>query len=195
MTLPSKILFLDFDGVMSNFRTGLAYGEFLLDSFDPVGARILNKICESTGAKIVCTSTRAYNSPLRWKALKPIFEESGLDIRNIHADWSCNEGFNKYTREDHIRMWLDKHPEVKHYAIIDDEKVDLPHLVLINDFGGITTENVTQIADCLDVDEMVFYRYSQLQGAFNRGQLRLPYGRIDRDINDSINALTPPELE
>jgi len=130
-----KILFLDCDGVLCTGRTAIAYRlgqeDNLLDPFDPVGAGILRAICKETGTKLVISSSWRLNAKmdgsgdkyqsLLWKNLK----DNNL-LEYLHPDW-CTCSFNKKTiRGEEIKMWLSKHANITHYAILDDDEDFLP---------------------------------------------------------------------
>src|SRR3990167_11516949 len=106
-----KILFLDIDGVIncatSNFKTDL----WPLDRYM---AFLVGKIVMYTDAKVVLTSTwRNHPEGLAVveKHIVPIFDKTsgGGNIRG-----------------DQIKEWLDRHPDVERYAILDDDSDMLP---------------------------------------------------------------------
>ena len=142
--MTSNIIFLDFDGPLSNARVALQTGMMYWD-FDPVTIGVLNNICDVSGAKIVCTSTRAGRTPENYKTVCDFFEKAGLDLHNLHEDWSCQYGL-QFSREEHIRKWLANHPEVARYSIVDDEDVKLPNLVKVDANDGLLTDHFRAVA-------------------------------------------------
>lgn len=120
-----NVIFLDFDGVLNTIHN---------NSSSDLEKRIsiLADICKSYDAKIVIEA-----------AAKDAIDEETLEINN---DWIRNifELFKKYGiecigrtpnvirrtssvsyipiwKEDEIRLYLFRHPEIKHYCVIDDD--------------------------------------------------------------------------
>lgn len=105
-----RVLFLDIDGVLNSekYARSLAKGGML--GIDPEAVRILDEILEATGAKIVLSSTWRLYPDLRADVRKNVGEF--IDVTK-----SLRSGF----RGDEIREWLERHPEVTEYAILDDD--------------------------------------------------------------------------
>jgi hypothetical protein len=182
MSVATKIIFLDFDGPLSTSRTQFQTGNNL--PFDPVAVQILNHICAASGAKIVCSSRRTWaQSRENFRETRMHFEKAGLDISNIHPDWSCRTDHGD--RKDHIEGFLKKHPEVTHYAIVDDETVDLPGLVLVGEEDGILMKHFEAVAKHLDFDlGLAFYRAAVESRDLNHPLL--PFGAYEIQFNNSI---------
>lgn len=117
-----KILFLDFDGVINSERTRLAFGGHPDDfrpaeraKFDPVAIALVARLCRVTGAKIVVSSG--------WRNLHSV-EECAQELALPIIDQTPFMGADVYAgsimRGHEIQAWLDAHPEVTHYAIVDD---------------------------------------------------------------------------
>lgn len=102
-----KIIFLDNDGVINTNKT-LEQGV----TIDPVRVELVKRICAETGAKIVSSSSWRAN-PQAIEYLKSL----GLPI----VDITVISPRDLVPRGREIQMWLDEHPEVKKYAIIDDD--------------------------------------------------------------------------
>jgi len=123
-----KIIFLDIDGVLNRFseytapsvpthewnptvmqRCGIALELF------PRQIRRMNELVQSTGAKIVLTSSWRKGDDTWWLNLLRTLEESGLlpVVIDKTPDLRLNRG-------DEIQAWLDEHPEVTHFVIFDD---------------------------------------------------------------------------
>lgn len=150
MNAATKIIFLDFDGPLSNARTALAYGE--VHSFDGVAIHGLNAICHASGAKIVCSSWRTDAlSTSNAQENIALLVDTGLDRSNLHRDWSCCIDLDK-KRGWEIRKWLRAHPEVTHFAIIDDDVVRMPNFVKVSQNDGMKLADFEKIARFLDFD-------------------------------------------
>lgn len=111
-----KVLFLDIDGVLNSRRTVVATGGYphsfdgeCRSRFDWIAVRMIRVLCEKEDASIVLSSS--------WR-------------HGTHAVHECANGldlpiFDKTpalpgVRGEEIQDWLNRHPEVTHYAIVDD---------------------------------------------------------------------------
>ena len=112
--------------------------EYRFDNFDKKAVKVLNSILEETGAEIVVSSDwRLYASI---EELGDYYEAQGIIKRPIdgteifhytnwledglikdHGEfpWSRNES-REQERHFEIKRWLRDHPEVTHWAAIDD---------------------------------------------------------------------------
>lgn len=115
-----NVIFLDFDGVLDTIH---------YDSMDDIERRIkiLSDICSEYECKVVIEAS----------AKDAIDEKTGC----IHSEWvrSIFDLFNKYNidcigrtpnvekdnipmwKEDEILLYLERHPEIEHYCVIDDD--------------------------------------------------------------------------
>ncbi len=109
MNKITKVLFLDVDGVLNCARTTARYNQFI--GIDPYMALLVNRICEATGAQIVLSSTWRLQKNLRDEVNSVIFP-TPIDVTPDHNDMT--------NRGSEIQAWLDQHPEVTRYAILDD---------------------------------------------------------------------------
>lgn len=120
-----KILFLDVDGVLNSedtfFRTkGERESLFVID---PHMALLVARIVEATGCQIVLSSS--------WRN-----HPDGVAVveRRVWKilDKTCRSWYDKGNdhhsmRGEEIQKWLDEHPEVTRYCILDDDSDMLPH--------------------------------------------------------------------
>lgn len=103
----SKVLFLDIDGVVNCATTSQRHRGAI--GIDPLMAFMVGKILLDTGAEMVLSSSwRHYPD-----SIKEV-EQQVYKIRDVTP--IADGGF----RGDEIRMWLEQHPEVTAYAILDD---------------------------------------------------------------------------
>ena len=166
--IPEKIIFLDFDEVLSGHRVNLATGS--MNDFDPIAVRTLNNICAVTGAKIVCTSVRAdIREADAFREAMSLFRKAGMDLNHIHQDWTCR--YDSGPREGHIHAWLQQHPGVTHHAIIDDADVALPNLVRVGADHVIVLKDIEKLAGFLDFDLLSVVRYAQEKELGNKPSL------------------------
>ena len=107
-----KVLFLDIDGVLNKRSDGEVITE--TDSIYTVNRVLLehlHKIVEDTNCKIVLSST--------WRIFKDgieFLEEYGqLEIFDV------TKRIHNGRRGEEIQVYLDEHPDVESYAIVDDD--------------------------------------------------------------------------
>ena len=112
-----KIIFLDIDGVINSKEY---YKEVNMrinnwDRFDPETVKFINDLLEEFNAKIVITSSWRFGAKdLLLKELR----KTRLLIY-LYKSWETPMIYGG-TRGREIKQWLDKHPEVNGYVILDD---------------------------------------------------------------------------
>lgn len=137
-----KVIFLDFDGVLNSHQSatfwhnkrdqdkwenelyaewqGTLY-EYLALEFCPIALSNVEELVRKTGAKIIVSST--------WR-----LHNNVDDLKNILAPAKivADAVFDRTPRlpgkprGEEIKAWLDQHPEVDQYVIIDDDRDMLP---------------------------------------------------------------------
>lgn len=147
-----KVLFLDVDGVLNNEEVFVSrrYGAAPVC---PECCGRLFRLLDATGAKVVLSSS--------WRGI-PNLERRLRDrgvFRYVHKDKRTGHlSINSDTRRgQEIAEWLSRHPEVKRYAIVDDDSDMLPEqqqFFVQTDFKtGLLDEHVTQLAVILDAKQ------------------------------------------
>lgn len=148
---PNKILFLDIDGPMIPTRAfylenqGKLMGFGVADTFDPIAVGMLNDVFKETRCQLVISST------WRIKGLeicKELLTKNKVVYNTIHPDWETPRKMSS-NRGEEIKMWLNKHKEVIKYAILDDEKVDLPNLVRVSNEDGMQLRHHLKLIELL----------------------------------------------
>jgi len=133
-----NIIFLDIDGVLTSARTGWM-------NWDIYATTFLKWCCENSNTKIVISSTWRCNRNREFFA--DIFQE------HLHEDWMTGVRLN--CRGNEIQTWLDIHPEVLNYVIIDDDSDMLPHqlenLILTNTYNGLMFEDMEKLREKLNL--------------------------------------------
>lgn len=150
-----KVLFLDIDGVLNSHRTVYAFGGFAhglspeaVAMFDHVALALVRNLCRTSGAGVVLSSS--------WRKLHPWAQiGTALGLPIIDATPSLGT-----IRGAEIDAWLQLHPEVTHYAIVDDDSDMLPkqsaHFVQTNARDGLTMTNFEELCAILEADPWVF---------------------------------------
>ena len=137
-----SVIFLDIDGVITSARTGWMNMDIYAVSF-------LRMVCQNSGVKIVISSTWRFNRDRQFFA--DIF---GEDI--IHDHWRTDVDLlnnGTHCRGDEIKIWLDLHPDVTNYIILDDDADFLPEqmdkLIHTKSLDGMLNDDMTKICDKL----------------------------------------------
>lgn len=146
-----KVLFLDFDGVLSHgawLHSIRRPGRISVDFnryFDPAAIERVNVVLELTGASVVVSSS--------WRTGRPL---SAL------REWLGGQGFkgkivggtpNIGDRGEEIRRWLGSCTKpIEQYAVVDDEDVNVPrkHFVRTDYASGLQDAHAVQLLDILD---------------------------------------------
>lgn len=140
-----KILFLDFDGVLNSHQSETFWHnkrdqqkwenemysswqgslkEYLALEFCPIAVSNLEELMRRVPElKIVVSSTWRYGETV--ESLKVMFEPFKL-ISNAIIDVTPN--VCPSPRGNEIQAWLDKHPEIDKFVIVDDDR-DMVHLI------------------------------------------------------------------
>ncbi len=113
-----KIIFLDIDGVLNSEVYFKSVNTKIKGwtRFDPKAVNIVKKLAEEYEAKIVMTTL--------WrivfkKELAVELKKSGL-VNYLHKDWQTSVTDPPH-RGNEIQLWLDNHPEVSDYIVLDDD--------------------------------------------------------------------------
>lgn len=112
-----KIIFLDVDGVINCRKTTAQFRKTKRMGIDPILVDRLNTILSNVDAQIVLSSTWRL-----FKGWRDTFKFCKIDVtRIIDVTPKLNS-----IRGLEIKAWLDLHPEVTKYAIVDDDSDMLP---------------------------------------------------------------------
>lgn len=151
----SKVVFLDIDGVLNsekfaqNMRreTGVnVFGESILDA---MAIRRLRVILERSGADVVLSSSWRVFPVQRKKAIEQLRRMGVvvMDQTPYMMDGDCSRG-------DEIKAWLDCHPEVDRFVILDDDD-DMGeltnHLVQTTFWNGLKRKHIKRALEVLGV--------------------------------------------
>lgn len=119
-TKPTKVIFLDIDGVLCTHRSHRAYGSQrgMERHFDPCAVKLVERLCIESEAVLVLSST--WRKLMTQQAMTAILMNAGMRDVPWHEDWKTEVRFSDRPRGGEIFTWLEDHPEVSRYAIIDD---------------------------------------------------------------------------
>lgn len=149
-----KVIFLDFDGVLNSAKYLLSCGDCGM-AIDSTRMVLLRRIVDATNAKIVLsTSWREHWEKDLAKCdstgalINSIFSKHGLQI------WDKTPQLHT-RREIEIKSWLDRHPEVKNFVVLDDSLLSANYLnghfiKTSNYFDGLDETDVQKAIDVLN---------------------------------------------
>lgn len=142
-----KVIFLDVDGVLNSMQTPAWMG----DDWDlPLAKHIchLHRVVAETGAVIVVSSSwREYPYAMRKLELAlKVFELPIYDVTPVID----------LDRPAEIRAWLQAHPQVDRYVILDDEtfsfqEEELENFVFVPAYTGLTSKEADQAIAILNL--------------------------------------------
>ena len=125
-----KVLFLDFDGVANSLaylqahRTCDQHPCPEEHALDPIRIERLNRIIEATGASVVISSSWRYGRTvdqlaqlLVWRG----FKGGVIDKTPDFCKTPDGKAVAASDRGEEIRQWLDAHPEVTEFVVLDDQ--------------------------------------------------------------------------
>jgi hypothetical protein len=137
-----KVIFLDIDGVMNNRQ--MIYD----DGMDAIGEEMLHRlsmIVKATGAKIVLSST--------WRILEKNRDlvTKALARHNMEYIDVTPRLFSGH-RGGEIGCWLQEHPEVERFAVLDDDpNANIGQTLFRCDFEiGLTDDIAAQAIEYLN---------------------------------------------
>jgi hypothetical protein len=158
MTL--KLIFLDIDGPLVNFRSCIAEGNVggKLSYFDPIACKLLRQICFETNSRLVISSS--WRKDHERSGMVAILNAACANLGNyILADSEFGERWRTptYCREhtcrgDEINSWMDSFCHEQCQFVILDDDSDMGtlqnHLVKCDTYDGI---GFHQYKKCLEL--------------------------------------------
>ncbi len=154
----SKILFVDFDGVLNNAAMWFYSPSFGMDNQADYLSKTLtpklNPIIEATDCYIVISSSWRMQYSL--DEIKQFLTINGFKYSNKIIGITPKDRYGK--REFEISEWLISYKNFSNYAILDDvafniETVHPNKFVKVNSDYGLTDENVIKIIEILNLNQ------------------------------------------
>lgn len=191
MNFKMKVIFLDFDGVITTYNSKW--------KIDMNNIKIINDICDKTNAKIVVTSSwrighrgdvLAFNGYLTQYIIKHNYLDNVQDtfdkfIGNI-VGMTDSVGT---CRGDEIKLYMNEHPEVENYVILDDDSdmcdYQLFNFVQTDTYEGITERDAKLCVDILNGTEVINPIRMNDELKF-RWRLRCRYPEIENNIEEML---------
>ena len=157
-----KVIFLDCDGVINcaefysqmspklkKLKAGSSVEDELKLLVNPVMVERVNQITRATGAKIVWSSSwrGAWLIENDYASIPQFFKDIGIEGEVVGVTPEDGEHFSHphYCRGNQIHNWLDQHPEVTKFIILDDS----------SDMGALRGHLVRPTWECGLQDEHV----------------------------------------
>jgi hypothetical protein len=153
-----KVLFLDIDGVCNsraylyrlrakNKKATLWYG------IDPEASKLIKRIVKETGCMVVLSSTWRLYADGRAQVKREV-----CHFIDCTKDLQAGAKRGVVERGIEVQEWLARHPQVTHYAILDDDADFLPDQWLFKTtFNDGITEPIAQaVIDHLNAPERAY---------------------------------------
>ena len=150
-TTKIKVIFLDWDGVTNRISDKPSRStqprvdeDGNLVHAEPELVGRLNRIVEETGCRLVLSSSWRHDPMWRANMRAQGITHEFLDLTPLRTHDVCTPFRTKDSpcRGDNVREWLEAHPEVGDYAILDDTSDFLPeqasHLYRCRSDEGLT---------------------------------------------------------
>jgi hypothetical protein len=150
-----KIIFLDIDGVMNSevYHSTLDTKKKNWRRFDPEAVKMLIKLVEEFDAKIVVSSLWRFVAK---KELATELKESHL-VNFLHQDWKTPV-IEPGHRGKEIKMWLDQHPDINEFVILDDDsdvlEVFSDKFVRTDYYDGLQAEHYYKAREILEGEKL-----------------------------------------
>ena len=191
MNFKMKVIFLDFDGVITTYNSKW--------KIDMNNIKIINDICDKTNAKIVVTSSwrighhgdvLAFNGYLTQYIIKHNYLDNVQDTfdkftGNIVGMTESIGGW----RGEEIKLYMNEHPEVENYVILDDDSdmcdYQLFNFVQTDTYEWITERDAKLCVDILNGTEVINPIRMNDELKF-RWRLRCRYPEIENNIEEML---------
>lgn len=153
-----KVIFLDIDGVLNCYHKDEKWQD-RNDRVDMIHDDLverLNDVLDRTGAYIVLSSTwrksHKWRSTMRKSGIRRRFLGRTISLSSEQYEWEKQNpdksGFYFSERGKEIQEWLDRHPKVTKYCVLDDDSDMLPHQKHFKTSifeGGLTEEIAEEV--------------------------------------------------
>lgn len=124
---PKVVVFVDCDGVLNSDEFAKhcleeeGYDPFDCDDLDPRAIRNLKRIVDETSANIVLSSSWRWDEKAL-DAVKTQLKAYGLEL----YDTTIMDIMKTLSRTNEIKLYLDEHPSITKYVILDDDEIKEP---------------------------------------------------------------------
>lgn len=145
-----NIIFFDIDGVLNSYNTSMGIDEKTLDRLINLAKSTNSKLVMSSSWKDVLIHPEIYSEPDR-KFVENLIDDLG-DLFIGHTP-----DVDEDNRELEIQGWLEEHPEVDNFVILDDQPFNFQEMFesqFVKTTGlngiGLSEENVKEASKILD---------------------------------------------
>jgi hypothetical protein len=152
---PQKVIFLDMDGVLCTHRAGIATNdEGLMRAIDPLGVGMINRLQDELGEQIGIVVSSTWRN--LGKTMPVLLQSIGLRLPTM-TNWRTPTLGKERGYE--IQDWLDHHPHIQSYVILDDDSDMLEHQkpfhVHTDTYNGISMANYYQALNIFGIDKQM----------------------------------------
>jgi len=188
-----KIIFLDIDGVLNTIRSYYATGS--QETWDAIACKYLQVLLKyNNDLRIVVSSTWRYSNDCLG-----IFKYNGFDTSMFHKHWrtpimspeeklglEAKSFKEKAVRGIEIQRWLsdERHSDVTHYCIIDDDDDMLPeqekHFVQVPAYDGILYSHMDRINNILELQSDHVFNIEHIVSMVHEGYYSLHYPNTNK---------------
>lgn len=151
-----KIIFLDIDGVLNSvdwYKRRTKQQQLSHDfELDVEAMHLYDEIVEKTGAKVVLSSTWRLSDTWRQDLERQGLNTNAIIDRTPRLPRPINTGYEYCERGKEIAAWLEEHPEVERYVILDDDSDMLQEQLLFQTSNqkGLTREIAQEVIKYLN---------------------------------------------
>lgn len=203
---PTRIIFLDIDGPLVNLR-----GYLMDDTVDRNAVKLINRLCIETGSNLVISSTWRADGELEMsQSLKLMgfgFATMYYGGLNTEAEPSWRTRLSELTDDENtmmeigrglqIKEYLDKHPEVDSYIIIDDDEDMLEdqldnfiHVDEVEGFGVrdfLAARAILRGENMFDIDALPFVKQGVTRNTISWDKWYAEQERLNSDTGIVLN--------
>lgn len=135
-----KVLFLDIDGVCNSLEYAQRNNMNLWHATDPELVKMVRRIIDATKCVVVLSSTwRLYPEA------RAVVKRDVCHFIDCTKDMQAGAKRGVVERGLEVQEWLDRHPQVTQYAILDDDADFMPNQWLFKTtFEKGLTEEITE---------------------------------------------------
>lgn len=138
-----RIIFLDINGVLTNYKTNQANFFYGLDQ---ANVSCLAKLVQQTAARLVLASTWRTEFDERMQPHSSIAKGFVSALQKYDLSLYDQTGHLGGGRRNEVFHWLESHNKVKSFVILDDTNFNWgilsPYWIPINSKNGLTEQNV-----------------------------------------------------
>lgn len=135
-------------GLAATFLENARDKSNILKCADPYAVLMITQLAAFSDAKIVISSSWRNLSSDK-QSFETVFQDLGFDPALLHDDWRTPTFAGEKGREEEIKDWIARHPEITHFVTLDDEPLDLETHIQVCAENGFLHGNFNQALELL----------------------------------------------